>query len=168
MMKQIFRITTLMLVALACSWPLRAQQSKPRTSKPSRIEVAQKQASRIADDLALSDETRDRFVATFVNCQQEIWSINRENRKCKAKDALTDAQADSLIRARFDHAQRVLDSRRRYYDEYRKFLSPRQVSRVYELEREIMKHIGEKKRPAAPANPAGGGGSGKSRPSRRN
>ncbi|MDE6125748.1 MAG: hypothetical protein K2G30_02205, partial [Muribaculaceae bacterium] len=121
-----------------------------------------------ADDLALTDETRDRFVATFVNCQQEIWNLNRESRKDKAKDALTDAQADSLIRARFEHAQRVLDSRRRYYDEYRKFLSPRQVSRVYELEREIMKHIGEKKRPAFPSTSSVNGASGKSRPPKRN
>lgn len=134
--------TALLCAALLCALSLQAQTSKTQRQKPSKTEMAQKQASRIADELSLADETRDRFIATFVNCQQEIWASR--GRKCGK--ITSDTQADSLIRARFDQSQRALDLRRRYYDEYRKFLTPRQINRVYELERDMMKHLGDGKR----------------------
>lgn len=142
-MRHILR-AALLCAALLCAMSPAAQHPKAQRHKPSKTEMAQKQASRIADELSLADETRDRFIATFVNCQQEIWSCR--GRKCGK--VTSDAQADSLIRARFDQSQRALDLRRRYYDEYRKFLTPRQINRVYELERDMMKHIGDRKRPA--------------------
>lgn len=135
-----------MLAVLLSPSYLAAQGNKAGKPKPSKTEMAQKQAIRIADILEITDETRDRFIATFVNCQQEIWSLNKGSRKDKKATSLTDEQADSLIRARFDHAQRMLDARRRYYDEYRKFLTPCQINRVYELERNMMKQLNGKKR----------------------
>ncbi|MCM1070761.1 MAG: hypothetical protein NC210_00035 [[Clostridium] fimetarium] len=117
--------------------------------------MAQKQATRIADELEFADETRDRFIATFVNCQQEMWSLRPGRTDRKREQAMTDAQTDSLIRARFDHSQRTLDTRRKYYDEYRKFLTPKQISRVYEIERKIMKQLnnnrGAAKKKSSPA-----------------
>lgn len=153
-MRRILRIT-LLLATLLCSVAAPAQQRKEQRPKPSKTEMAQKQATRIADELALSDETRDRFIATFVNCQQEMWNLHKAHKKGKNDKSLTEAQTDSLIRARFDHSQRTLDLRRRYYDEYRKFLTARQVNRVYELERAMMKHLnGKRKAPADCQKPA--------------
>lgn len=148
-MRAVIRILFVLAVLLSPSH-FAAQGNKAGKPKPSKTEMAQKQAIRIADILEITDETRDRFIATFVNCQQEIWSFNKGNRKVKKNVSLTDDQADSLIRARFDHSQRMLDTRRRYYDEYRKFLTPSQINRVYELERDMMKQLNGKKRPSSP------------------
>lgn len=152
-MRAVIRILFVLAVLLSPSY-LAAQGNKAGKPKPSKTEMAQKQAIRIADILEITDETRDRFIATFVNCQQEIWSLHKGNRKDKKTASLTEEQADSLIRARFDHSQRMLDTRRRYYEEYRKFLTPRQINRVYELERNMMKQINGKqrqvKKPKAP------------------
>lgn len=144
-MRAVIRMILVLAVMFPPLYPA-AQKSDSGKSRPSKTEMAQKQAIRIADILEITDETRDRFIATFVNCQQEIWSLNKGSRKDKKATSLTDEQADSLIRARFDHAQRMLDARRRYYDEYRKFLTPCQINRVYELERNMMKQLNGKKR----------------------
>ena len=36
------------------------------------------------------------------------------------------------MRARFAQSRKVLDIREKYYDEFRKFLSPKQVQKVYD------------------------------------
>ena len=149
---------TLLLAALLCAFCLTAQPKKGQRPKSSKTEMAQKQATRIADELEFANETRDRFIATFVNCQQEMWNLRPRHADRKREQAMTDAQTDSLIRARFDHSQRTLDTRRKYYNEYRKFLTPRQINRVYELERKIMRQInnnrGAAKKPAASTHKA--------------
>ena len=139
-MRHILKIT-LLLATLLLAVPVAGREAKERRHKPSKTEMAQKQASRIADELGLEDETRDRFVATFVNCQKDIWGLHPGRPKNKRGPSMTDEQADSLIRARFDHSQRMLDTRRKYYEEYLKFLTPRQIDRVYDLERDMMKRL---------------------------
>ncbi|MDE6756144.1 MAG: hypothetical protein K2J66_03260, partial [Muribaculaceae bacterium] len=55
--------------------------------------------------------------------------------------SLTEAQTDSLLRSRFDHSQKLLEIRKKYYDEYSKFLSAKQIKRVYEMEEQMMKRF---------------------------
>ncbi len=143
--------TILLLAVLLTALPLPAQNRKERRHKVSKTEMARKQATLIADELAFADETRERFIATFVNCQREMWGQLPGRPADKRGKAMTDAQTDSLIRARFDHSQRMLDTRRKYYDKYREFLTPRQISRVYELERDMMKHLNGRKHAARKA-----------------
>ncbi len=138
----------LLLAAICCSLSIQAQAkgSKTQRTKPSQTEMAQKQATRIANELGFTDGTRDRFIATFVNCQQELWNLRKGQRPKKAGQ-LTDEQADSVVKARFDFSERTLELRRKYYAEYRKFLTPRQILQVYDQEKAIMKHLKENGRP---------------------
>ena len=43
----------------------------------------------------------------------------------------TDEQVDKMMRDRFKQSRKMLDIREKYYDEFRKFLSPKQVEKVY-------------------------------------
>ena len=45
---------------------------------------------------------------------------------------LTDAEVDKMMRDRFAQARKMLDIREKYYDEFRKFLSAKQVQKVFD------------------------------------
>ena len=44
----------------------------------------------------------------------------------------TDDEVDKMMRDRFKQSRKILDVREKYYDEFRKFLSPKQVQKVYD------------------------------------
>ena len=57
----------------------------------------------------------------------------------KKRSEMTDAEIDTMLKNRFKQSRKLLDLREKYYGEYRKFLSARQVQRVYELEKQDFK-----------------------------
>jgi hypothetical protein len=44
----------------------------------------------------------------------------------------TDAEVDKMMRDRFKQSRKMLDIREKYYDEFRKFLSAKQVQKVFD------------------------------------
>ena len=52
----------------------------------------------------------------------------------------TDAEVEQAIKARFAQSRKILDVREKYYNEFRKFLSPKQIQKMYNME----KHNGDK------------------------
>ena len=131
-MKSIVRIFISLAVVLCLS--VSAVSAAPPDGKqkpPRREKLAERQAARIAAELALDSVRAQRFVTTFVQCQREKWALKGRTQRGAQ---LTEAQTDSLLRAQFVHSQKILDQRRKYYGEYRKFLTATQVARVYQIE----------------------------------
>ena len=58
------------------------------------------------------------------------------------RSTLTDAEVEQVIKARFAQSRKMLDIREKYYNEFRKFLSPKQIQKMYNME----KRIGDKMR----------------------
>ena len=62
----------------------------------------------------------------------------------------TEQESEEEIKAKFERSQKILDIRKKYYSEYSKFLTQKQIQRVYEIEKDIMKrlskHAGKNKR----------------------
>ena len=66
-------------------------------------------------------------------------------RKPKVKDAATtqpapkaiptDAEVEKAIKDRFAQSRKLLDIREKYYNEFRKILSPKQIMKIYQLEK---------------------------------
>ena len=59
----------------------------------------------------------------------------KENRPDDAKGKrpeMTDEDIDKMMRNRFLQSRKTLDIREKYYDEFRKFLSPKQVQKIYD------------------------------------
>ena len=57
--------------------------------------------------------------------------------------AKTDAETEEAIEERFDRSQKLLDIRKKYYKEYSKYLTPKQIQRVYSIEKNMMKRLGK-------------------------
>lgn len=131
-MKSIVRIFISLAVVLCLSVSaVSAATPDGKQKQPRREKIAERQAARIASELALDSVRAQRFVTTFVQCQREKWALKGRTQRGAQ---LTEAQTDSLLRAQFVHSQKILDLRRKYYGEYRKFLTAKQVERVYQIE----------------------------------
>ena len=50
------------------------------------------------------------------------------------------------MRKRFERSQKVLDIRNKYYQEFSKFLTQKQIEQMYDKERKMMKRLSERRR----------------------
>lgn len=133
-------LRTLMLAVMMMAFGGAAVAQKNDGQRKSREQLAEVQARHIAKELAFDDETTEKFADAYCRCQKEIWALGPRLGR-KAKDGMTDAQTEEAIKKRFEHSQKLLDIRQKYYAEYSKFLSQKQIQRVYELERKMMKRL---------------------------
>ena len=105
-----------------------------------RQQLALTQARHIAIHVPLDEKKTARFVPVYCRKQQEIWNLAPQRRRQgHAENSNDEAEAD--IEARFNRSEKMLSIRKKYYKEYRRFLTPQEIERVYELERQLMQHM---------------------------
>ena len=166
-MKKVFRIllTTVMMVAFSVGVSAQeANAQKPsKKQRMSREQMAEMQAKHIARQLALDDATSQKFTETFSAYQKEVWALRPQGKQHGKKKAdMTDAEVEKSIQDQFDHSQKILSLRQDYYKKYSKFLTPKQIQRVYELEKQSMNRLSKRGkgnaagRPNAPGRPNAG------------
>ena len=133
-MKSLMKINMVALMVFAFCTIGMAQNEQQRMS---REQLAEKQAIHIAQELAFDDVTTQRFIETYSACQQEIWALGPR----PENEPVTEEEAEQAIRERFERSQAVLDLREKYYEEYSKYLTQKQIFRVYELEHQAMDRL---------------------------
>ena len=136
-MKTIFRTILAISLAMFMSMTLAAQ---PNGKKLSREELAVKQAGYISNELAFDEETSKKFKETYCNFQQEFWALGPSLGKPKSENPTEDE-----MKQRFERSQNILDLRKKYYGIYSTFLTQKQISRVYEIERDMMRRLTQPK-----------------------
>ncbi len=124
-------------VAVLLSMSLSAQS---RSNRISREELAVKQAEHISETLAFDKATSDRFKETYCSFQKELWALGPRPEKQES-----DNPGEEEMKQRFERSQKILDLRKKYYDIYSTFLSQKQISRVYEIERDMMRSLSRQK-----------------------
>ena len=136
-MKTIFRTILAISLAMFMSMTLAAQ---PNGKKLSREELAVKQAGYISNELAFDEETSKKFKEAYCNFQQELWALGLSLGKPKSENPTEDE-----MKQRFERSQNILDLRKKYYGIYSTFLTQKQISRVYEIERDMMRRLTQPK-----------------------
>ena len=136
-MKTIFKTIIAASVAVLMSMTLSAQ---PNGKKISREELAVKQAEHISTELAFDDATSKKFQETYCNFQRELWTLGPSLKKQQSENP-----SEEEMKQRFERSQKILDLRKKYYDIYSTFLSQKQISRVYEIERGMMRRLSQPK-----------------------
>ena len=119
-----------------------SENRRPR-NRMNMEQVAEMQAAKVVKDLGLDDKTAARFTDVYKKFMKEMDDVRKEEFANFAKgkegvdgkkkmQAPTDEDIDKMMRSRFVQSRKVLDIREKYYDEFRKFLSPKQVQKVYD------------------------------------
>lgn len=134
-------ILTLMLIFTTIG-----SQAQDARQRMSREQMAETQAKHIAAALNLTGKTYDRFVETYENYKKELWQTAPKRSKNKCRKSETEEQAAENTRQRFERSQKMLDIRNKYYQEFSKFLTQKQIEQMYEKERKMMKRLSERRR----------------------
>ncbi len=137
-MKKTIGLFLMMLVMVAGVEAANPPESRQRMA---REQLAETQAKHIAEALAFDEQTAAKFVETYCECQKEIWTLAPKKQRQRGA---TETEAGETIQNRFDRSQKLLDIRKKYYDEYSKFLTQKQIERVYELEKQMMKRLSDR------------------------
>lgn len=136
-MKNMIKILVLAVAMITLNVSTYAQKSERQ--RMTREQLAEAQAHFIADEMAMDDTTAKQFVETFCQFQKDIWALGPRPKRDASH--LSDKEAEQAMNERFTHSQKILDLRKRYYLKYCKFLTPKQIERVYELERKMMNRL---------------------------
>ncbi len=148
MKNYIFRTFVAVMMMMACCATALAQHDTPRRTdrqqRISREQLAEVQARHIANELAFSDAVTEQFVKTYCNCQKEIWALGP--RKRPGRQGQTEQENEERIKQRFAMSEGILNIRQKYYKEYSKFLTQKQIGKVYEQERKMMERLAKRSR----------------------
>ena len=140
-MKNIIRLLLLAVALTAFSGTVSAQSNKQCLT---REQLAEVQAKHIAKEMAMDEATSQRFIETFCQFQRDIWALGPRPKQPHSQ--MTDEETEQVLKERFDHSQKILDLRRKYYAIYSEFLTQKQIQRVYELERLMMERLSKRSR----------------------
>lgn len=145
-MKKIIRTVIIAVLLVAGVGTVCAQNAQKQ--RLTREQLAEKQAGHMAEQLALDDKTSQRFVETYCRYQSELWTVKpKKDRKAQQeRNVMTDSDAEKELKARFERSQKLLDIKQKYYAEYSKFLTQKQIKRVYELEKQTMNRLSKQKK----------------------
>lgn len=113
-------------------------------------ELVEKQTSVIIKSLELNDADAAKFEKVYgeyvaqkkairdkykeLNCRDNC----EEGINCtpgQGKSRLSDAEVEARIQNSFKSGHEILNLREKYYKEFRKFLNPRQIQKIYNLEK---------------------------------
>lgn len=150
-MKRMIRIMLTAVMMVVFSTTVSAQenngQQPSKKQRMSREQMAMMQAKHIARQLALDDATSQKFIETYGAYQKEVWALRPQGKQHGKKKAdMTDAEVEKAIKDQFDHSQKILTLRQDYYKKYSNFLTPKQIQRVYELEKQSMNRLAKRGR----------------------
>lgn len=143
-------VACLMMIASTCMAMMQQQQpgdcckaSEGQRKRPNMEQLTKMQASRISQSLGLDDKTSQKFIETFCQCRKEMGATRTHHQK-KKRAEMTDAEVDKAIKADFAQGRKLLDIREKYYKAYSKFLTPKQIQRVYDMERQDMQRFAKR------------------------
>lgn len=135
-----FKFLVLIISVILASSPgyARAKQ-KSAPCKPTSEQLAVKQACYIAGELGFDSKTTQRFIDSYTRYQQEIKKLGAPPKwGSKVPD---EAEAAKIIKERLNNSEKLINIRKKYYNEYSKFLTQRQIWQVYQLENKVMKRF---------------------------
>ncbi|MEG0646329.1 hypothetical protein [Bacteroides neonati] len=153
MMKK-FMYVLLAAILVGSTMTLSAQNKEAQTKKPrpTQEQIIEMQGNQMVKVLMLDDATAAKFLPVYtryLTALRECRTMNRHARigntenqgeqanqgKPAMKPALTDAEIEKQIKDQFAQSRKILDTREKYYNEFRKLLSPKQIAKIYQTER---------------------------------
>lgn len=148
--------TSIIAIALALTSisATAAPQQTDRQSPADREQRVQMRAKRIATEIALDDAATSKFIDTYCDYHKEMRQLRADSisgRKARAerhkdhkKEALSSKSEEEIrqtITRNLDQSSKMLDIRKKYYAEYSKFLTQKQIARIYELDNRTPDHF---------------------------
>ncbi len=133
--------TLLTVTTIRAQETTQSEKPAPQQQHKTPEQLDTMRARHIASELAFDDETARQFIELYCQCHKDLRDIRSARPRVKDKDGMTEEAIRQSIRAQFDQSRKMLDLREKCYTEYSRFLTQRQIRRVYELEREVNQRL---------------------------
>lgn len=142
-MKAIIRFLLFVLTFSVFTFTATAQSARENNQRRlTREQLAEMQAKHIARNLAFDEATTKRFIETYSLYQSELWALGPRSQS--KRNLQSDSETEQMLKNRFAQSQKILDLRKKYYAIYSEFLTQAQIERVYQLERQMMRHLAKR------------------------
>lgn len=141
-------IYVILAALLIGSQTISAQNKDNKTNKqrPTPEQMIQRQANQMVTTLMLDDATAAKFTPVYEKYLKDLSECRMMNRRERprnnnaeatpaTKPVLTDAEIEKQIKDQFAQSRKILDIREKYYNEFRKILSPKQIAKIYQTEK---------------------------------
>lgn len=130
---KLFCLVTFLFLSQGMLWA----QAEKETGRKDFQEAVCRQ---MVEALALDDETAAKFIPVYKAYLEELRAcrgpkMRPEGRKPGEKKELTDEEVEKRILNSFAQMRKILDVKEKYYQEFRKILSPKQIQKIYNRER---------------------------------
>lgn len=145
------RLMLIAVAALVAGLTVSAQNAQNKNNrKVSHEQMVEKQTDVLVKTLVLDDKEaqqfkvvyseyknnmkaiRDKYKTEFCrNVPQDTTMCGRNGNNCR----YTDEEVEAKIMNNFKCGHEILNCREKYYKEFRKFLSPQQIQKMYNLEK---------------------------------
>jgi hypothetical protein len=140
-MKKILFLTWIALTMIGSQITTMAQA--PATSNRQRLnaeQIIQKRTAQMVQTLMLDDETAARFTPVYTQYLKDKMACRITKKQVKGqqkgmKSEMTDAEAENVIKDRFAQSHKILDIQEKYYNQFRRILTPKQILRIYQNEK---------------------------------
>lgn len=133
-------LSVAIILSLWLAMPVNAQ----RENQSQREEMVARQTERLVKELNLSGSAKDEFVGVYKRYQSELVGVTLQDRQrqqvsseIKEKD-LTDIDAEKRIQSQFERQEQQIEAskkrleiQRKYYEEFSKTLSPKQLMKIF-------------------------------------
>lgn len=136
-MRNIFKFIFIIIIINGCTEIVYAQRDEKQHI--TREQLAKKQAEYIAKVIAMDKKNTKKFTETFCSFQKEVWALGMRPKNDISNRS--EYETEQYLKEKIAHAQKILDLRKKYYTEYSKFLTQKEIEQVYKLEKEIMDRL---------------------------
>lgn len=121
------------------------KQMTPEQREARKQAMMENRCNQLATALTLNDVDAARFIALYKQYNDEMHALRKQYKMHRPKKAnakqgtpaepLTDEQVDANIRNRFAMSRAIIDVREKYYNEFCQFMNPKQIQKLYDLEK---------------------------------
>jgi len=133
----LFAVLTAFLLSTSLTISVKNEQrSKRQESRPTFEQREQRQCNKMVKELMLDDVTSAKFIPIYKQYLEEIRTCKfskykKSMKKGKNKITQTDADIEKMIKNQFAQTRKMVDIQEKYYTEFQKVLTPKQILRIY-------------------------------------
>ena len=146
--KFIYVIMAVLLMGSQMTLSAQNTDNKQKKQRPTPEQMVQMQTKQIVKTLMLDDATAAKFTPVYEKylkelreCRMMTHKARTEKTKGQGTDAkkerpsMTDDEIATMLRNQFTQSRKMLDVREKYYNEFSKILSQKQILKIYQQEK---------------------------------
>ncbi len=126
----ILAISALLAVNISAQEQKKEQFAGKQLSKEEKVEFKIQHLTR---ELMLSDQQAEKFAVTFreYSAEKDKLFQKKSKEQFEKGKGMSEAEMDKAAKQRFEEMKKFADLQAKYYDEFRKYLSARQVEKIF-------------------------------------